>query len=766
MPVSQRLLPGVPRGLVCAVAVLAGVQLLVAVAPDRGPFGAALQLVLALAVQGAVCAVLLWRARLTADERSLWQRLTGAAALLGGGAAVAAVLTSAEVGTVAVVPLVLAHVAAFPLVYGGMVLWNRDATNVADPSDTLLGMAAVLAVVAVTDAVLGHLGSDLTTDPWWQVQPVLMQTAAGLVLLGTAATVPFISGMNRDPRARWLLGGVTADLVAGTLVAAGHQQGWAVASVGALCTCAAALLRPAGIPRTKTDPSATTIGAFVVNIACTLVLVVVAVSTPSPTAAWCAGIAATSSGIRLLLNVRDLSQLTESRREALTDELTGLANRRAVLRRVAERCDEGAPLVLGVLDLDKFKEVNDGLGHSAGDDLLRMVAQRLQPMLGPGDVLGRLGGDEFALIADVPAGTSPGERAAVLGRELQDWLAGPFEVGGMSVHVAVSLGLTCHAGAAVPPAALLRQADAAMYDAKRSGSQVVHYDADRHGDSSGRLALVEELRAGVQGGELVLHHQPQVDVATGRTVGVEALVRWAHPTRGLLQPADFLPLAEVHGLMGPLTNEVLAQAVAQAAHWHREGRDLRVSVNLSASNLLDTGLPQRVADLLATHALPPSVLVLEVTETVLLSDPDRSLAVVAALADLGAMVSIDDFGTGYASLTYLHRLPVAELKLDRSFTEDLLTDSRAAAIVASTIRLAHQLGLRVVAEGVEDPATLLHLRALDCDESQGFLHSPPLPAAELETWLAVREQLRAVVGTERPPGQAAVPAPTRAASSA
>jgi len=741
-----RLLTEAPRGLLVPVVLLAVLQVALALGPVD--VGDAVAPGVGLALQLVTCRLLLWRARLAPDERALWQRFAGAAALLAGGCAVAVLVVSLRADpTAGVAPLVLAHVAAFPLLYGGMVLWNRDSTNVADPSDILLGAASVLVVVAVTDTVLAHTGSRWASAPWWQVQPVLVSTAAGLVVIGTSVTVPFISGLTRDPRAWLISGGLTADLLAGVCAVHGYRAGWALATLGILLLCLAAVIRPTPVPRTTTDPGATTIGAFVVIIASIAVLAVTAVGAASPTAVVTAGIAGTASGIRLLLNVRDLSQLAVSRREALTDELTGLANRRAVLRRVAELCAERAPLVLGVLDLDKFKEVNDGLGHAAGDDLLRLVAQRLTAGLGYGDVLGRLGGDEFALIAHVAPGTCPEERAAQLGRDVHERLAEPFAVGGLVVHVAASLGLTCHPGGPdgdpVAAAALVRQADAAMYDAKRSGSRVVRYDADRHGDSSGRLALVEELRAGIAGGELVLHHQPQLDVATRRTVGVEALVRWQHPTRGLLAPVDFLPLAEVHGLMGVLTDAVLAQSIAQAAAWHRAGRELRISVNLSATNLLDTGLPERVAELLERHALPPSALVLEVTETVLLSDPDRSLAVVGALTELGAGVSIDDFGTGYASLTYLHQLPVGELKLDRSFTADLLTGSRAAAIVASTIRLAHQLGLRVVAEGVEDPATWAHLRALDCDESQGYLHSPPLPAAELEQWLACQDARRA-----------------------
>jgi EAL domain-containing protein (putative c-di-GMP-specific phosphodiesterase class I) len=316
----------------------------------------------------------------------------------------------------------------------------------------------------------------------------------------------------------------------------------------------------------------------------------------------------------------------------------------------------------------------------------------------------------------------------------------------MFVHASASIGVTTTDGEddVRRPTQLLRRADVAMYDAKRSGIGVALYDGDRHADSSGHLALVEDLRTALVEGQLLLHHQPQLDAATGRLTGVEALVRWAHPERGLLHPLDFLPLAEVHGLMGALTDVVLTQAVTQCAEWRRRGLDLRISVNLSASNLLDTSLPARVADLLDVHGVPSSALVLEVTESVLLSDPDRSVAVIGALARLGVTVSIDDFGTGYSSLAYLRELPVAELKLDRSFTADLLINVRSEAIVASTIELAHRLGQLVVAEGVEDDATLDRLRSLGCDISQGYLHSRPLPASELEQWSARHARALAV----------------------
>ena len=754
MPETQRalLLPGAPGWALAvpAAALCAAPSGLTAwTASGTPPTGPGLLLV--AAVQLALTAVLCWRVRRVRHERALWTRLA-LAGLIGAVAVGASGVLLLLPVPAAVVPLPVtwAPLLAFPFAYGGLVRWNRCSTSLADPNDVLNGSAAVLAVVALLNVVVDRSGSELAALPWWRLQPLLAQDATLFVLAGTAFSMVFLGAMARDPRT-WLVVGAFSVQLAGataTTLAGGDPVVWAGAAGAASAACLglAAVWSPPHSTPQPADPTASTVGAFVVIIASTAILVTGAVSdSATGLATWCAALAATGSSVRLLVNVRELAQLAVSRREALTDELTGLANRRAVLRRVEELCDDHEPVVVALLDLDKFKEVNDGLGHSAGDDLLRLVAARLAPVLAPVDVLGRLGGDEFAVVARVPAGSSPADHAAGRGRAGGHQLPEPFQVGGLSLHVSVSVGLTHADGAAggagdgqAMRALLLRQADAAMYDAKRSGTQVVVYDGSRHVDSSGHLALVEEMRHGLATGQFVLHHQPQVDIATGRTLGVEALVRWAHPTRGLLTPADFLLQAEVHGLMGLLTDTVLRQAVAQAAAWRAAGLHLRVSVNLSASNLLDTELPQRVADLLRAAGVPPSAIVLEVTESVLLSDPERSLAVVAALAALGTTVSIDDFGTGYASLTYLRELPVAELKLDRSFTADLLTDARAAAIIASTIGLAHQLGLRVVAEGVEDRATLRDLRQLGCDESQGYLHSRPLPAAELEAWLATQ----------------------------
>jgi len=744
-PLRSWLLPGAPRWGLCLLALLAVLAAGVGTSPGTSP----LDRLLAAALQGCLLAVLTWRARTDAQERHVWRPLA-----LGTGvvtaAAVLALLLALIPGTATLAPVVTMWVplVAAPFWYRGVVRWNRYSTDLENPNDVLNGISAVLALVAIVNTVLEHNGGPLSTAPWWETQPLVAWFAAAFVLVGTAISLPFIGALGSDPRT-WLVVAAFGAGLAGstaTLVAGGVGTTWAAVTgpVAAVCMSLAATLRPGGVTPRPADPRASTIGAFVVIMASTAVLVISPPLGAAGPATWCAALAALGSSVRLLVNVRELALLAVTRREALTDELTGLANRRAVMRRLAELSEAGTPLALALLDLDKFKEVNDGLGHAVGDELLRKVAERLQPALRAGDLLGRLGGDEFAVVTPMDPHSDLQQTAVQLGTRLHGRLAAPFSVGGLFVHSSVSVGVTTTRGAAGPDASeaashLLREADVAMYDAKRSGVGVALYDTSRHADSSGHLVLVEELRTALTTGQLVLHYQPQLDVLTGRTVGVEALVRWAHPVRGLLPPAEFLPLAEVHGLMAPLTETVLAQAVAQVATWRETGLDLQVSVNLSASNLLDRSLPARVAELLATHAVPPSSIILEVTESVLLTDPDRSLAVVGALAELGLTVSIDDFGTGYSSLAYLRDLPVRELKLDRSFTNDLLIDDRTRAIVASTIDLAHELGLRVVAEGVEQEETLRDLALLGSDLSQGFLHSRPLPPDELRDWLSRAE---------------------------
>jgi diguanylate cyclase (GGDEF)-like protein len=756
-----RLLPGAP-GWLLALTVLVAVPFgafgaLRVVNPGAlGGTSSAVDLPPLIVMHGLLLAVLAWRARSVPTERAVWNRLALGAGVYAVAMAAAGVLALfPATRSVALIPMFWSGVAVFPFWYGGIVRWNRYGTSLADPNDVLNGSAAVAAVMAVLNVFVLPANPALAQLPWWELQAVFAQFAVCFVMAGTALTLPFLGALGRDPRTWLVVLALLADVAGAvvTLISGGHAAGWAAVShpVLVLGFAIAATLRSRRAAPQPTDPAAATIGAFVVIVAATATAVAGALTDAHAVGIWCAGLAAIGAGLRMAVNVREIAQLAVTRREALTDELTGLANRRAVLRRVEELCAEETPLALALLDLDKFKEVNDALGHAAGDDLLRMVAARLEAVLRPGDLLGRLGGDEFAVVAVMDADAPLDDAARGVGQRLHDRLAEPFVIGGMVIHSTVSVGVTTSTSGpddgGQAPTQLLREADVAMYDAKRTSTGIALYDSSRHSDSSGHLALVEELRTALSTGQLVLHHQPQLDIASGATVGVEALVRWQHPVRGLLYPGDFLPLAEVHGLMGALTETVLAQAVAQAAAWRRSGLHLPVSVNLSASNLLDAGLPARVCALLDEHQLPAESLVLEVTESVLLTDPDRSLAVVAALADLGSTVSIDDFGTGYSSLAYLRDLPVAELKLDRSFTADLLTDERTAAIVASTIELAHRLGLRVVAEGVEDEPTLRHLESLDCDVSQGYLHSRPLPADALAGWLAGQSSPLAPVTT-------------------
>jgi diguanylate cyclase (GGDEF)-like protein len=390
-----------------------------------------------------------------------------------------------------------------------------------------------------------------------------------------------------------------------------------------------------------------------------------------------------------------------------------------------------------LLDLDRFKEVNDSLGHHAGDELLIQVARRLRSQLRADDLLVRLGGDEFAVILD-GAGRAEAERVAA---GLVVVMDDPFDLGELAVHSSASIGIALFPEHGTDLATLLRKADVAMYLAKATGGFQVH---GRDDDGSGGLRLSEEFRTALDEDQLVLHFQPKLDLGTGEVRGVEALVRWQHPERGLLAPAEFLERVEEAGLMAPMTRTVLAKALDQAVRWHASGRELSVAVNLSASSLVDVDLPARVGAMLAERRLPPSALQLEITEEFLMVDRARARTILTALREAGITISVDDFGTGYSSLSYLRDLPIDELKLDRSFVFPMSEDPRATALVSSTIDLAHSLGLRMVAEGVEDQDAYTALTQLGCDQAQGFFMSRPLPADELERWfderLARREE--------------------------
>lgn len=421
-----------------------------------------------------------------------------------------------------------------------------------------------------------------------------------------------------------------------------------------------------------------------------------------------------------------LRLLALSQRQARTDELTQLSNRRyfyeEVQRTLAQR-QTGDRFGLVILDLDGFKAVNDTFGHHAGDELLRQIGPRLRAELNPGDALARLGGDEFAALLR----GRDRETSIADAEKLRTAIARPFLIEGTVQSIAASVGVAQCPEDGVDVSVLMQRADSAMFDAKSSQLGVAGYDRSRHGLDRERINVYEALARH----ELEVHHQPQFSASTGQLIGTEALVRWRHPSRGLLMPDSFLPFFEQAGLMAELTFEVLELGARDHRRWRLDGVKIGLSVNVAPSVLLHDDLTGAILTILSRHGMSPSMLTVEITENVLLVDVERSLRTLHELRDEGFRLSLDDYGTGYCSLTYLRDLPLHEIKIDRSFVIDLAPNSADAAIVASTIDLARKLGLRTVVEGVEAPQALKMLQSMGCDVVQGYLLGRPCLAAEL-----------------------------------
>ena len=425
-------------------------------------------------------------------------------------------------------------------------------------------------------------------------------------------------------------------------------------------------------------------------------------------------------------------ELAERQREnewqALHDALTGLPNRVLFMRRVREAIDTTqAGHVLGVMlmDLDHFKEINDSLGHHFGDELLKEIGPRLSTALREDDMLARLGGDEFGLVLPNLPSREVVERVA---QRLLDELVQPLNVEGLALDVSGSIGIAMFPEHSDDDDILLRYADVAMYAAKEGGLGYEVFEASMDRNSAATIQLISHVRPGLEAGEFVLYYQPKASLADGSISGVEALIRWQHPERGLVPPNDFIPMVERTVLLAPLTRFVLEEALSQWRRWADEGIDIPVAVNLSPRSLLDVKLPDEIQELLVDRRVPADRLTLELTESFLMADTGRIADVLSGLSDVGVKLSIDDFGTGYSSLSYLKRLPIDEIKVDRSFVGNLLQDPNDAMIVNATVELGRSLGLQVVAEGVEDPATWIHLAEVRCDLAQGFFISKPLPA--------------------------------------
>ncbi|GAC1532271.1 MAG: hypothetical protein NVS3B12_09720 [Acidimicrobiales bacterium] len=419
------------------------------------------------------------------------------------------------------------------------------------------------------------------------------------------------------------------------------------------------------------------------------------------------------------------------------DPLTGLPNRLHLyefLDGIMNHADR-PPVGVLLLDLDGFKEVNDTLGHHHGDELLRLVGPRIAAAIRTEDFVARAGGDEFTVVMTSSTGARAPSSFEEISHRVIDAFSAPFVVGNLSLVIGVSGGLAVFPDHGHDVAGIMRRADMAMYAAKRGRIGLVTYDPAYDHNTPAKLTLISELSTALEKSELVLHYQPIIDLASDLPCGVEALVRWNHPVRGLIMPDEFIPFAETSGLIHQLTRLVLSEALAQQQRWAAAGRQLPVSVNLSALSLLDRGLPEMVAGALHHARVAASLLTLEITETALIGDQVRASELLNELAKLGVHVSIDDFGTGYTSMANLRDMPVHELKIDKRFTRHVITSSQDRAIVQTVLDLARRLTMSAVAEGVEDQATADELRSMGCPSAQGYFFSRPIPAEAFLRWL-------------------------------
>lgn len=435
--------------------------------------------------------------------------------------------------------------------------------------------------------------------------------------------------------------------------------------------------------------------------------------------------------------IRNANKQTDSlQHQAMFDSLTNLPNRVLFADRLQQTAliarREKRAFGLFAMDLDRFKEINDTLGHHIGDRVLQHVAGCTRSCLRESDTVARMGGDEFTILL---ATVSDLDGAIAVAKKILKAIGEPFMIAGRNLEIGASIGVVIFPQHGDDPDVLLRQADAAMYTAKQAQSGYRVYSEDLGHGVDDRMALQSELRQAIANNELVLHYQPKIDFSAAQVSGVEALVRWQHPTHGLMGPDNFIPLAEQTGLIKPLTKWVLKTALRQCEEWYRAGLTLSMSINVSAISIQDPEFPSQMAKMLEDFDVPISRIELEITETAVMSEPVRAVECIRKLSALGFQVAIDDFGTGYSSMAYLKELLVAKIKIDKSFVKDMATNHNDAVIVRSTVELGHNLGLKVVAEGVEDQAAWDKLKGLGCDSAQGYYMSRPLPSVDFLDWL-------------------------------
>ena len=609
-------------------------------------------------------------------------------------------------------------------------------------SDEALIAGCALATAAIALLVVVQLGA-IERLSWLDAVMGAAAVAAFAVALGAETLVAVgaagvAAGLGL---CRWHPGRTVLLALAGVAALAALAAGPWLAPLAVAAMAAAAWL-PEPPPRRAPEFSPIVLAAILAYATTALGLLTIGQFTDvDDTAIALASVTVLAGMARAGLTV--VERLRESHEQAVTDDLTGLGNRRHLvdtLHETIESADErGDELALLLIDLDGFKELNDTLGHHAGDEVLRQIGPRLKELLRGDDTLARLGGDEFAVILQ------PGDEASAstAGLRLRAALEESFAVGGIHVHIDASVGIALYPQHAEDAMGLLQRADVAMYQAKRMRTGHEVYLAGRDSHSRERLALVGELGAALEAGHLVLHYQPKAELRSGTVRSVEALVRWEHPARGLLGPSHFLPLVEQSGLTRSLTAFVLDRALAEISHLRERGHELGVAVNLGPADLLDLGLPSEVERLLEQHSFPPEQLQIEVSEDIVMADVERTVDVLVGLRAIGVLTALDDFGAGRAGLAHLKELHVDVLKIDRSFVMRVARDERDAAIVHSLMDLGRRLGVRVIAEGVDSPETCELLSLWGCDEIQGHFLARPMPAADLERWLRQPNPLRA-----------------------